>query len=168
MTTDPFAVHRHYTRQLLALINKAQAHSAKAEALLHARLSDDMFPVHQQFTTALSFVYRAINALLGTQHREQIEIAVTWSALQEAINQTLSALQTASQQGEEATDKPIALVAGFAECQFSPQDYLHLFSIPNMLFHINMAYATLRAAGVPLSKQDYDGFHRYPAGFQFA
>jgi hypothetical protein len=30
-----------------------------------------------------------------------------------------------------------------------------------------MAYAIARAAGVPLSKGDFDGYHQYPDGFSF-
>jgi hypothetical protein len=28
-----------------------------------------------------------------------------------------------------------------------------------------MGYAALRAAGLPLGKADFDGFHHYPPGF---
>jgi hypothetical protein len=30
-----------------------------------------------------------------------------------------------------------------------------------------MGYAALRAVGVPLGKEDFDGIHSYPAGFRF-
>ena len=39
--------------------------------------------------------------------------------------------------------------------------------MPNFFFHLTMGYAALRAAGVPLGKADFDGFHVYPEGFEF-
>ena len=57
--------------------------------------------------------------------------------------------------------------AGFADLTQTAPDYLHQFALPNLWFHLTMAYATLRHAGVPLGKADFDGLHSYPAGFSF-
>ncbi|NJM81512.1 MAG: DUF1993 domain-containing protein, partial [Tabrizicola sp.] len=57
--------------------------------------------------------------------------------------------------------------AGFAEIEQSAADFLYLFGLPNFFFHLTMGYAALRAAGVPLGKADFDGFHQYPDGFSF-
>jgi len=41
------------------------------------------------------------------------------------------------------------------------------YAMPNFFFHLCMAYALLRAQGVPLGKPDFDGWHRYAPGFSF-
>jgi hypothetical protein len=44
---------------------------------------------------------------------------------------------------------------------------LHLFGMPNFLFHTSLAFAILRAQGVEIGKADFDGLHDYPPGFRF-
>ncbi|AWF81977.1 hypothetical protein BTJ40_14710 [Microbulbifer sp. A4B17] len=44
---------------------------------------------------------------------------------------------------------------------------IHQYRLPNLLFHISMFYAIARHCGVTLSKGDFDGFHSYPAEFNF-
>ena len=57
--------------------------------------------------------------------------------------------------------------AGFAEIEQTGTEFLHLYGMPNFFFHLTMGYAALRAAGVPLGKADFDGFHSYPRDFSF-
>ena len=57
--------------------------------------------------------------------------------------------------------------AGFNEVSLPADDFITLYITPNFFFHLNMVYAIARHYGVPLSKQDYDGFHGYPLGFSF-
>ncbi|HLQ18953.1 MAG TPA: DUF1993 family protein, partial [Tabrizicola sp.] len=68
---------------------------------------------------------------------------------------------------EGAETRVIRHKAGFAELEQSGAEFLHLYGLPNFFFHLTMGYAALRAAGVPLGKADFDGFHSYPAGFHF-
>ena len=57
--------------------------------------------------------------------------------------------------------------AGFAELDQSGAEYLHLFGMPNFIFHTTMAFAVLRAQGIEIGKADFDGLHDYPHGFRF-
>ena len=68
---------------------------------------------------------------------------------------------------EGAETRVIRHQAGFAVLEQTGVDFLHLFGLPNFFFHMTMGYAALRAAGVPLGKADFDGFHAYPADFRF-
>ena len=56
--------------------------------------------------------------------------------------------------------------AGFADLDQSGADFLHLYGMPNFLFHASMAFAILRANGVAVGKADFDGLHDYPPGFR--
>ena len=67
---------------------------------------------------------------------------------------------------EGAEDRIIRHHAGFAVLEQTASDFLHLYGLPNFFFHLT-DYATLRAAGVPLGKADFDGFHSYPPDFRF-
>ena len=66
-----------------------------------------------------------------------------------------------------AEGRVIAHRAGFADLEQDGATFLHLYGMPNFLFHVTMGYAALRAAGVPLGKADFDGLHAYPEGFSF-
>ena len=44
----------------------------------------------------------------------------------------------------------------------SGSDFLNLYRLPNFFFHMNMAYANLRAQGMEIGKADFDGLHGYP------
>jgi hypothetical protein len=57
--------------------------------------------------------------------------------------------------------------AGEAEVEQDAATFLHLYGIPNFLFHLTMGYAALRAAGMVLGKADFDGIHVYPPDFRF-
>lgn len=57
--------------------------------------------------------------------------------------------------------------AGFADLEQDGGAFLHLFGMPNFLFHTTMAFAILRAEGLEIGKADFDGLHDYPPGFRF-
>lgn len=92
----------------------------------------------------------------------------SFAGLQERVAGTLHFLGTIREEDMAAADTlTITTTAGFAERTFSAPDYVLHYAMPNFFFHLTMAYAILRAQGVPVGKQDFDGYHEYPAGFRF-
>ena len=77
----------------------------------------------------------------------------------------MSALTPADFAGAET--RVIAHKAGDAVLSQAGGDYLRLFALPNLWFHLAMAFAIARASGVPVGKADYDGWHSYAPGFSF-
>ena len=53
--------------------------------------------------------------------------------------------------------KDVAFLLGERAMPFTAEGFLQSFSTPNLNFHATMAYAILRATGVPLGKRDYMG-----------
>ena len=47
--------------------------------------------------------------------------------------------------------------AALGELNFDGQGYVTSFALPNLFFHASMAYAILRASGVPIGKADWLG-----------
>ena len=74
-------------------------------------------------------------------------------------------LQLKTAAGAEA--RRITHRAGFAELTQDGATFLHLFGMPNFLFHTSMAFAILRSQGIEIGKADFDGLHDYPHGFRF-
>jgi hypothetical protein len=54
-------------------------------------------------------------------------------------------------------NREISLPIGPRTMTFSGETFLKGFSLPNFYFHVTMAYALLRQAGVELGKMDYLG-----------
>ncbi|WP_300060562.1 DUF1993 family protein [uncultured Roseobacter sp.] len=55
----------------------------------------------------------------------------------------------------------VSHTAGEATLSQEPDDYVIRFALPNMIFHMSMAYAALRLNGLALGKADFDGLHKY-------
>ena len=68
---------------------------------------------------------------------------------------------------EGAATRQITHVAGDARLEQTGADYLRLFALPNLWFHLSMAFAIARRSGLPVGKADYDGWHQYAPGFSF-
>lgn len=167
---DPRKFFLHYLRQLGNLVECATSHcdSIGSDSLMAVGLTKDMFPFLQQVSTAAGFALRALYPLAGLDIPDlgQPETAAGLKAYIRRADDLVIQLPLESLCGFEI--KTIVTRAGFSDRSFSGWDYLHLYAIPNFLFHHSMAYAILRANGVPIGKADFDGFHQYPAGFHFS
>ncbi len=82
-----------------------------------------------------------------------------------ATRAALVGLEPAEFEGAEV--RRIRHRAGFAQLDQDGASFLHLFGMPNFLFHTAMAFAILRSQGIEIGKADFDGLHDYPHGFRF-
>ena len=148
-------VFLHYLGRAKAMVAQGQG--------LEARLAD-AFPAGQQFGTAAGYALRvayplagrAVPAPLTDAAFERIEMAIA----------ALGRLDAAEFAG--AAERVIAHRAGTADLRQTGADFLFLYGLPNFFFHLTMGYASLRSAGVPLGKADFDAMHSYPADFRFS
>ena len=62
---------------------------------------------------------------------------------------------------ESFAGRPMRFEIGEKRLDFTAEDFLLSFSQPNFYFHASMAYAILRAKGVPVGKIDYLGKLRF-------
>lgn len=149
-------VFRHYLTRMSGMVERA------GREALDARIADS-FPASQQFATAAGFTMRIACPLAGREVPDLPEALGPRLAVARAL---LGSMKPAEFDGAEA--RIIRHRAGFAELEQTGSEFLHLFGLPNFFFHLTMGYAALRAAGVPLGKADFDGFHQYPEGFSFS
>jgi uncharacterized protein len=148
-------VFRHYLARVAAMAEKAGPEA------LDARIAD-AFPAGQQFATAAGYALRIACPLAG---REVPDLPQALGPRLAVARAMLGAMQPAEFEG--AATRVIRHRAGFADLEQSGAEFLYLYGLPNFFFHLTMGYAALRAAGVPLGKADFDGFHSYPEGFRF-
>ena len=134
---------------------------------LAARLAPDMFDCASQLRTVAIFALRCTYPLVGREP-EQRQFEVGAFGLRARIGHATGQIGLLTPKDfNGAETRMISHRAGFADLTQTGADYLNHFALPNMWFHLSMAYATLRVSGVPLGKADFDGLHSYPAGFSF-
>ncbi|MBN8630570.1 MAG: DUF1993 domain-containing protein [Rhodobacterales bacterium] len=148
-------VFRHYLSRVSDIVAVAGPDA------LDAKIADS-FPARQQFATAAGFSLRVACPLAG---REVPDLPQALGPRLAVARAMLGAMTPAEFDGAEG--RIIRHRAGFTEIEQSGAEFLHLYGMPNFFFHLTMGYAALRAAGVPLGKADFDGFHTYPADFRF-
>ncbi len=148
-------VFRHYLSRVSDIVAVAGPDALDAQIA-------DSFPARQQFATAAGFSLRIACPLAG---REVPDLPQGLGPRLAVARALLGSMTPADFEGAET--RVIRHRAGLAELEQTGAEFLHLYGIPNFFFHLTMGYAALRAAGVPLGKADFDGFHVYPADFHF-
>ena len=146
-------VFRHYLTQMGGIVDKA------GRAAMTARIADSQ-TASQHFASAAGFSLRIACPLAG---REVPGLPTALAPRMAVARATLGAMKPAEFAG--AADRIIHHRAGFTDLEQSAHDFVFLYGLPNFFFHMTMGYASLRASGIVLGKNDFDGFHGYPHDF---
>jgi hypothetical protein len=146
----------HYLDQAERLLTKLD-HEPEAEALMAIRLAPDSFDTGFHLAVAIQFAARALCLPAGMKVPE-IEEPYSLASLRALHLAVAASIHDARSSNWIAQ---VEHVAGKARLEQSTPDYIALFALPNMLFHLSMAYAGLRLGGVKLGKANFDGLHEY-------
>jgi hypothetical protein len=147
---------------LSAILGKAAAHceSRKIDpaVLLTARLFPDMFPLVRQVQIATDHAKGLAARLAGIEVPSYADTEATFADLHARLAKTIAYVGGFSpEQINGSEGKAICLKTGHGELNFTGQDYLVHFALPNFYFHVTTAYAILRHNGVDVGKMDYLG-----------
>lgn len=148
-------------KNLETCLDKAEQFAAARKfdvgVLLDSRLAPDMREFTYQVQSACDYVKGAAAWLSGQVPPRHEDNERTVAELRERIRKTVAF----------ADSVPEALYAGAAERKVSfswapgkvigGHDYLLQMTIPNVYFHLSMAYAILRSNGVEVGKMDFLG-----------
>lgn len=156
--TAALATYANMLGTLDHLMTKAESHE-KGEALLQARLAQDMFPLHTQIRFTLDQVVTALNRLgalgLPSDDSEITSLAEARSRIagaQALVTATDPATWPASSDTVEFTlpnDMTFVMQA---------HEYCRDWATPQFYFHLMAVYSVLRMEGVPVGKIDYVGY----------
>lgn len=149
-------------RNLDAILDKALA-SAEARkidpsVLLGSRLAPDMFPLIRQVQIACDFGKGPMARLAGIDNPKHEDAETSIPELKARIAKVqafIDSIPESALAGSE--DREITIQAGSQTLEFKGFAYLVGFAIPNLNFHLAMAYAILRHNGVDIGKRDYIG-----------
>lgn len=149
-------------RNLAAILKKGEAFAAERKidpsVLLSYRLAPDMYPLSKQVQIATDMSKGCVARLAGVDAPAYADNETTFGELIARLEKCVAyveSFQPAQLDGTE--DKAITLKFPNGEFNFTGQNYLQGFVLPNVYFHSTTAYAILRHCGVPLGKMDFIG-----------
>jgi len=140
------------------LLDLGASHLPDFDAALQARLAPDMFPLGTQVAFACNQP-RGFAQWCAGQPVENLSPEVPSLDVARAHIRETKALVSAIAAGDDRLDedKRIGLGPG-RHCVLPGRRYASDYLVPNLYFHVSMAYAILRSLGVPLGKADYMRF----------
>jgi hypothetical protein len=150
-------------RNLDAILDKAlasaQARKIDPAVLLGSRLAPDMFPLLRQVQIACDFGKGPMARLAGVENPKHDDTETTIPELKARIARVLEFIESVPEAAfAGAEDRELKIPAGpEVVLDFKGMPYLVGFAIPNLNFHVCMAYAILRHNGVDVGKRDYIG-----------
>ncbi len=149
------AVYRSRINTLIALLNKAEAHP-KGDALLAARLADDMHPLSTQIRFIANLPGEALPRLTDRSFTSRDEDETTLAAAKASLAETASLLDTVEPAELVEADAELVLdLPNGMQFTMSAEQYVQEWSLPNFYFHLTTAYALLRMQGLDIGKADF-------------
>jgi hypothetical protein len=147
---------------LSALLDKGAAHAAAKKfdsaVLAQSRLFPDMHPLVRQVQSVCDTAKGAAGRLAGVEVPKHEDTETTFAELKARIAKTLDFVESISAaQMKDAESRSIEIKFPNGSWKFTGIAYLTGFVLPNFYFHISIAYALLRKAGVEIGKGDYLG-----------
>lgn len=147
---------------LAHILSKGEAHAdannIDHDVLLNARLFADMYPLTRQVQIATDMSKGAAARLSGTDIPKYEDNEATFAELQARISKTIAFIESVqAAQFEGAETRDITLIIRKHKFEFTGQEYLLRWVLPNVYFHVTTAYDILRHNGVTLGKPDFLG-----------
>jgi hypothetical protein len=156
--TAALATYANALGTLDHLVTKAESHE-KGEALLQARLVEDMFPLHTQIRFTLDQVVTALKRL-GTVELAFDDSDITSFAdahARIAVVRDLVANTDPASWPAAGDTVEFTLPNGMAFAM-QAHEYCRDWATPQVYFHLMAAYSILRAEGLAVGKADYVGY----------
>jgi hypothetical protein len=137
------------------IVAKAQA-AGMSDDVLTARLTEDMFPLELQFRVALNQVLLGLNQVAGAELPLEEDEYRSLAEVRERIAAVRAMLEGKSPADWSNADEVVDLtLPNGVRFVMSSEADIRDWIIPNFYFHVTMAYALLRNAGLELGKLDF-------------
>ena len=148
---------------LAGLLGKAEAFckdkGLAPSELIQARLAPDMLPFAYQVKSAAVHSLGAIEGVRrGVFSPDMTPPPDSFAALGARIAETLRALEAVTAaEVESFIGRDMRFEIGERRIEFTAENFLLSFSMPNFYFHATTAYDILRSKGVQIGKRDFMG-----------
>ncbi len=137
------------------LVRKAED-AGMADAVLAEKLTEDMFPLELQFRIALNQVLLALNQVAGQSMPLEEKSYRSLKEIRKRIAGVRSQLEKVdSAEWAEPKDVVDLTLPNGVRFSMSSEEDIRDWILPNVYFHVTMAYALLRNAGLAIGKMDF-------------
>ena len=145
-----------------AWLDKAEEHAAAKRfdlgVLMTGRLAPDMKPFIYQVQSACDYLKAAAAWLSGQKPPKHEDTEQTIDEVRARIRKTVAFVESVAEaEYAGAAEQRVSLSFAPAGKVLVGPDYLLQVTIPNVYFHIGMAYGVLRHNGVDVGKMDFLG-----------
>ena len=142
-------------------LDKAEQYAAAKKfdvgVLMTSRLAPDMQPFIYQVQSACDYVKGAAAWLSGQTPPKHEDTEQTIDEVRARIRKTVAFTESVKEaQYAGASERKVSL-SWMPGKVISGEDYLSQITIPNVFFHVSVAYAILRHNGVDVGKMDFLG-----------
>jgi uncharacterized protein len=142
------------------LLEKGHAHAVARKfdpaVLIAARLAPDMLPLPRQVQIACDVAKFGVARLAGVEAPKFEDKEQTIEELRARIARTIDFIKGVPASALEGSeDRAIKVPGRDRTLEFKGLEYLSRFVIPNVFFHVTIAYAILRHNGVEIGKTDF-------------
>ena len=148
-------------KNLETCLDKAEQHAAAKRfdvgVLMSSRLAPDMQPFTYQVQSACDYVKGAAAWLSGEKAPRHDDNEQTIDELRARIRKTVAFVEGVKEEQYAGADERKVSLSWAPGKVIGGEDYLLQVAIPNIFFHIAMAYAILRQNGVEVGKMDFLG-----------
>lgn len=136
----------------------AQARKFDSAVLAGSRLAPDMYPLTRQVMIATDAAKGCGARLSGSENPKFEDTEQTLAELIARVDKTIAYLKSLKpEQFDGSETRAIVIKTPFAELNFTGEQYLMHFALPNFYFHVTTAYNILRHNGVEIGKRDFLG-----------
>ncbi len=137
----------------------AEADQIDPATLINARLAPEMFHLSRQVQIACDTVKKGAARLTSLEAPVFADDETTFAELQNRISKTIAFLDGIKESDFiGAETRAITFPVGpEMTMNFSGEDYLNQWVLPNFYFHVTTTYNILRQQGVALGKRDFLG-----------
>src|SRR3954447_6631183 len=136
----------------------ATAKTFDVNILMTNRLAPDMKPFIYQIQSACDYVKAAVAWLSGQVPPKHEDTEQTIGDARARIQKTVAFVESVSEaQYAGASDRKVSLLLAASGEHLGAKDYLLQIALPNVYFHVAIAYAILRHNGVDIGKMDFLG-----------
>ncbi len=139
----------------------AEAKKIEVDVLLNSRLAPDQFNLIRQIQIACDTAKISVAKLTGKDAPVHDDKETTMPQLRTRIAETISFLSTVAEKDfAGASERKVTTPRWDGKYLFG-HEYLIQHSIPNLCFHVTVAYEILRHNGLEVGKKDYLGAMPY-------
>lgn len=145
------------------LVGKAEQYCADQglapEAIMDARLADDMLPfAYQVKSTAVHSLGAIEGVRKGLFSPDTVAPPASFEALAKQVADTIAGLKALDRdEFESLSGRDVRFQFGDRHMDFTAEDFLLSFSQPNFYFHATTAFDILRLKGLNIGKRDFNG-----------